>query len=69
MSWVSIIGKDGKYEAYTVPDRVYIYIGQLEAYIRNPEQSKLKEVYKDRFDKTYNKEPETERHYTENINE
>ena len=28
---------------------VYVYIKQLEAYINNPEYSKLKELYQNRF--------------------
>lgn len=34
---------------YKVPKAVYIYIHQLEWYIKRPTQSKLKEVYNFRF--------------------
>ena len=51
-SYVSCKTKDSKfkeYKHYKVDEDVYLYILQLEAYIRQPELSKLKEVYKERF--------------------
>jgi len=45
--YVSVKNKEGGYKTYSVPQEVYIYILQLEAYIRNPTKSKLKEVYND----------------------
>lgn len=38
--------KDG---CHSVPEPVYVYICQLEAYIMNPKESKLMDVYGDRF--------------------
>lgn len=34
---------------YPVDEAVYIYVKQLESYIKNPEISNLKKVYKERF--------------------
>ena len=51
-SYVSCKTKDSKfkeYKHYKVDEDVYLYILQLEACIRQPELSKLKEVYKERF--------------------
>lgn len=36
-------------EHYEVPKEVYVYIKQLETYIKNPEESQLKKIYKTRF--------------------
>jgi len=43
--------KPYEYRHYEVPEDVYVYIKQLEAYIKHPKQSKLKQFYKDRFKK------------------
>ena len=48
-SFISVKNKSGEYEHYEVPQEVYVYILQLEAYIRDPERSKLLEAYPDRF--------------------
>jgi len=38
-------------KCFQVPEEVYIYVLQLEAYIQHPEKSKLKEAYDFRFKK------------------
>ena len=48
-TWIISVLVDGEYQHFEVPEEVYMYIKQLEAYINFPEVSKLKEVYKDRF--------------------
>ncbi len=40
---------DTDWTAYQVPRDVYVYIRQLECYIKNPKESKLKQVYDRRF--------------------
>lgn len=45
---ISVLTRDG-YKYFEVHPEVYTYILQLEAYIKYPELSKLKEVYSDRF--------------------
>lgn len=47
--YVSTKTKDGRYVADSVPERVYVYVKQLEAYIRYPNESRLKELYWERF--------------------
>ena len=47
---VSVKGLYGEFEHHDVPHEVFLYIRQLESYIRHPELSKLKEVYKERFE-------------------
>ena len=47
--FVSILNLEGKWEAFKVPKAVYVYIKQLENYIKNPRKSNLKKVYSDRF--------------------
>jgi hypothetical protein len=37
------------YKHYEVPEDVYNYILQLEGYVKNPEASKLKVLYRERF--------------------
>ena len=49
VSLVSVKVEDGSYKHFIVPKEVSVYIKQLEAYIRNPEKSKLLTVYKNRF--------------------
>lgn len=46
---VTIKDNKGKYHHFEVPRPVKDYIRQLETYINHPEESKLKEVYADRF--------------------
>jgi hypothetical protein len=48
-SFVAVKNKDGEYEHHKVHKDVSIYIHQLECCINNPEISKLKEKYPDRF--------------------
>lgn len=48
-NYLSVISKDGEYRHYKVPYEVYQYVQQLETYIKHPDISKLKEVYKERF--------------------
>ena len=48
---LAVKDKNGKYKHHKVPYDVYIYVRQLEAYIKHPEESKLKEFYSDRFGK------------------
>ena len=51
MSYVICVKNGGtkKYEHFEVPEQVYLYILQLEAYIRHPKKSKLREFYSDLF--------------------
>jgi hypothetical protein len=46
---VAVKDREGTWVRFQVPQDVYIYIKQLEAYIHNPEASKLREVYHERF--------------------
>lgn len=47
--YLSALNQDGNYKHYKVPREVYQYVQQLEQYIKHPDISKLKEVYKERF--------------------
>lgn len=47
--FVSVKNKDGDFEHFLVPEEIYIYVRQLEAYIMRPDESKLMEVYEERF--------------------
>ena len=47
--YISTKTKDGRYVTDQVPERVYRYVRQLETYIKHPEESKIKEVYWERF--------------------
>lgn len=47
--FISIKDKDGKYKHVEVSEDVYRYIRQLEGFIKHPDISKIKEVYKERF--------------------
>lgn len=46
---ISVKDLNNKYKHYPVTKEVYLYIKQLESYILNPENSKLKTLYKERF--------------------
>lgn len=46
---LAIKDKEGKYQRFTVPLEVSLYVKQLEAYIMLPGISKLKEAYPERF--------------------
>jgi len=46
---IAIKDRDGNYFHTSVAKEVYQYIKQLEAYIENPDGSKIKETYPDRF--------------------
>jgi len=48
-NYISVKNKDGIYQGFKVPEEIYNYIIQLECYILNPKESKLKEVYSERF--------------------
>lgn len=48
---LAIKDKNETYKHFSVSEEVYVYVRQLEAYIKNPKKSKLKEVYSDRFGK------------------
>jgi len=50
--YISVKVSDNEYKHISVPKEAYIYIKQLEGYIKYPELSKLKEVYRDRFDES-----------------
>ena len=47
--YISVRVDSKEYKSFLVPPEVYTYVLQLEAYIRNPETSKLPEVYPSRF--------------------
>lgn len=48
-SFISVRINDEEYKHIEVAREVYIYIKQLESYIKYPDSSKLKEIYNDRF--------------------
>jgi len=54
MYTVAILDKQGKWTRKEVSEEVYYYIRQLENYITHPKVSKLKEVYKNRFNTNNN---------------
>ena len=39
----------GKFKHFSVPEEVWLYIRQLECYIKQPQISKFKEKYPERF--------------------
>jgi hypothetical protein len=47
--YISVKNKTAEYEHFEVPKEVYIYIRQLESYIKYPELSDLKRLYPERF--------------------
>ena len=49
--FVSIKGNKDEFRHFEVPEEVYTYIKQLEACIRNPDSSRLRELYPERFKK------------------
>jgi hypothetical protein len=49
MNMISCYNQLGELEHFKVPEAVYLYIQQLEHYIKYPDYSNLKEMYKDRF--------------------
>lgn len=53
--FVSVKVTPDKYESFEVPEPVYTYIMQLEAYVHFPEESGLKRLYKERFTKREDK--------------
>ena len=44
--YIACYDKIGNFQHYEVPEEISVYIHQLEAYIRYPHISKLKERYK-----------------------
>jgi hypothetical protein len=46
---LSIKDKDKNFKHYEVPEEVYIYVQQLEMFIKFPNDSKLLEAYPERF--------------------
>lgn len=47
--YLSVKNKKNNFTGYEVPEEIYIYVKQLEAYINFPNESKLLEAYPDRF--------------------
>lgn len=47
--YVSIKDKGGKFNHFDVPKEVYVYIKQLESFIKDSKNSKLKDLYAERF--------------------
>jgi len=47
---VSVKNKLGDLTYYDIPENVYYYIKQLEAYVRDPVSSTVKERYRRRFE-------------------
>lgn len=43
--FLRIRDKGENFNSFQVPEPVYVYVRQLEAYIKDPKQSKLLEVY------------------------
>lgn len=48
-SFIALKGKNGKWRHYAVDEEIYNYIKQLEMCIKFPKESKLKELYPERF--------------------
>lgn len=48
-SYISCKNNDGEYKTFLVPEEIKRYIIQLECFILDPKNSKLKEVYPERF--------------------
>lgn len=46
---VSCFNTQGELEGYVVPEAVYVYIKQLEGYVKEPHKSCLLDVYYFRF--------------------
>lgn len=42
--FLSIKDRKGEFKKYEVQEEVYIYVGQLEAYIKYPKESKMLEL-------------------------
>jgi hypothetical protein len=53
----------GEWTSSQVPREVYIYVKQLEYYIRYPEESGLLKLYKDRFAGTRHQSKEIKQEY------
>lgn len=49
---VVVQNKDREDRRYDIPENVYYYIKQLEAYVRDLKSSSIKARYKDRFPET-----------------
>jgi hypothetical protein len=47
--YISCLNRNGVYKDFEVPEEVYLYVRQLECYVKYPEESKLKSVYHERF--------------------
>lgn len=47
--FVSVKTAPETWNQFEVPAEVYVYIRQLEEFVKSPETSKLKELYKERF--------------------
>lgn len=54
-NYISCKKKDGKYYTFNVPEEIRTYIIQLECYINNPTESKLLEIYPERFNNNMEK--------------
>ena len=50
-TYVSVKVDSTTYKHFKIPTEVYVYIRQLEMYINNPRESRLKERYPERFSK------------------
>lgn len=69
--YISCLNRDGLYKEYEVPEEVYLYVRQLECYVKYPEESKLKTVYCERFKEDHEgegikesiKDPNLDKHY------
>ena len=48
---IAVLNRRHEYVRIEVPELAYMYIKQLEAYIKYPERSRLKDVYRERFPK------------------
>lgn len=52
------LNRDKGYVCFEVPKEVYVYVKQLEMYIKYPTRSKLKDVYHERFKETQDDKPQ-----------
>lgn len=47
--YISCKNRQGKYQSFKVPEEIFNYIIQLECFILDPINSKLKNAYPERF--------------------
>ena len=65
---ISCRNEEGKYEHFSVPYEVSVYIKQLECYINHPKESGLKRTYPRRFNNAIEKLQEKALWYEQSYN-